>query len=189
MGMVLVLLSCKKEVVYRNGAPGELPAETQTGAGTFGCLVNGKVWKPAGGGIGVGTSNLDLSYDPTFNGGTMSIKAYRYRDSSNINILENVSIAISQLSKVGVYSMDNAAQNAVGEYAYSGKNKTTNEIISFCQFNPYSDKRTGSLTITKIDLTKGFISGRFEFTLTKTNPDSDCISIIKVTDGRFDLKM
>lgn len=189
MGMVLVLLSCRKEFVYRNGSPGELPAETQTGANTFGCLVNGKVWKPDGGGIGVGTSNLDLSYDPTFNGGTMSIKAKQYRDSSNINILESVSIAMSQLSREGVYSMDNAAQNALGEYAYSGKNKTTNEILSFCQFNPYEDQRTGSLTITKIDLNKGFISGRFEFTLTKTNPVTGCLSTVKVTDGRFDLKI
>jgi|GEM_PF-4482748 len=44
----------------------ELPPITQTGANTFGFLLNGQVWLPKG---SDGTPNLTSSYDPTFMGG------------------------------------------------------------------------------------------------------------------------
>ena len=42
--LVMTLINCNKD-------KNSLPPETQTGANTFGCLLNGQVFKPKGGGI------------------------------------------------------------------------------------------------------------------------------------------
>ena len=52
-----------------------LPPATQTGANTFGCLVNGQVWTPKGNN---GSSNYSVSYDPTYRKGTLNVGTYRY---------------------------------------------------------------------------------------------------------------
>ncbi|MBO0356923.1 hypothetical protein J0X19_03110 [Hymenobacter sp. BT186] len=44
--------------------------------------------------------------------------------------------------------------------------------------------RRGTLTITRLDLTAGIISGTFDFTLYKPGCNS-----IRVTDGRFDYQL
>lgn len=67
-----LLLGCKKT----SPAPADqLPPATQTGANTFGCLLNGQVWTPQGYN---GTSNYSVSYDPNYRKGTLSISTYRY---------------------------------------------------------------------------------------------------------------
>jgi hypothetical protein len=43
---LLIVSGCRK---HKTGNPiDQLPPETQTGANTFGCLVNGQVFKPGG---------------------------------------------------------------------------------------------------------------------------------------------
>jgi hypothetical protein len=44
--------------------------------------------------------------------------------------------------------------------------------------------RKGTLTIIRLDLTKGIIAGTFEFTLAKPGCDT-----IRVTNGRFNKKL
>lgn len=46
----------------------KLPPITQTGANTFGCLVNGRTWIPKG---FDGKPNFFVIVDPTFNGGIL----------------------------------------------------------------------------------------------------------------------
>ncbi|UOQ73225.1 hypothetical protein [Hymenobacter cellulosilyticus] len=50
--------------------------------------------------------------------------------------------------------------------------------------NQLPDYRRGSLTITRLDLTAGIISGTFSFTLYKPGCDT-----IRVTNGRFDKQL
>lgn len=52
----------------------QLPPVTQTGAGTFGCLLNGQAFLPSG---NVGTPNFLVTYDPTYHGGILVITVYR----------------------------------------------------------------------------------------------------------------
>ena len=45
LSIALLLMQCKKD----EPSPEEqLPAATQTGANTFGCLINGQTWEPNG---------------------------------------------------------------------------------------------------------------------------------------------
>ena len=60
---LLCAASCKKE----NKNEDQLPPATQTGANTFGCLVNGKVWIPKGF-SGTGTPNPKKIFDFDSNG-------------------------------------------------------------------------------------------------------------------------
>ena len=57
----------------------QLPPATQTGANTFGCLVNGQPWLPQGYND---TSNYSISYDSGLNGGVFDLAVYRYDPGS-----------------------------------------------------------------------------------------------------------
>ena len=56
-----IFASCKKE------HEDTLPPATQTGAGTFGCKINGKIFIPKGSN-GNGTPNPKVQYDLDLNG-------------------------------------------------------------------------------------------------------------------------
>jgi hypothetical protein len=144
-----------------------LPPATQTGANTFGCYVNGKLWVPKGYN---GTSNLDLSYDPTFKGGTFNLSTYRIVSDNKQDIL------------IGAYSLA-----SVGNYNFNAKGSPIALFYdrkTLCSYDNPQDYLKGSLIITKLDISLGIASGTFEFTLAKSGCDT-----VKVTQGRFDMKM
>ncbi|GAB2858733.1 Riean_0653 family protein [Hymenobacter ruber] len=71
LAALLGLSQCKKK---DPDPASQLPPATQTGANTFGCLVNGQAYTPKGNN---GMSNLYVSYDSTFRGGALGIETYR----------------------------------------------------------------------------------------------------------------
>lgn len=147
----------------------ELPPITQTGANTFGCLVNGDVWLPKG---NDGTANLDLSYDPTFNYGTFDLRTYRYVSE---NQFQYIIIFSDSLSTTGTYPLEGLTHQVVtfsdGNLCYY----STNEIETVCN---------GTMSIGKFDLLNGIISGEFEFSIVT----QDCDTVF-VTAGRFDMRI
>ena len=149
----------------------QLPPATQTGANTFGCLVNGQAWTPRG---NDGFSNYSVSYDPTFRQGALSVAAYRLSGSGIDQ--QTVGFSSDSVRSTGVYTLKKGGKHQAGVV-----DRTTK-----CQY--YSlDKDTygrGSFTITRLDLQVGIISGTFAFTLYKPGCDS-----IRVTNGRFDRKL
>jgi len=153
-------------------APKEvLPAATQTGANTFGCLVNGKVWLPKG---NDGTSNLNLSYDPPYMGGVFNLQTYRYYGVGS-NDRQNITIYLDSLSKVGQYNFYFSHNRAA---IFSDWNKCSYPNDSSVIY------KAGRINVTKLDLQGAILSGTFDFTLAKSNCDT-----IKVTEGRFDIKL
>ena len=58
----------------------QLPPETQTGANTFGCLVDGKVFKPGGAQLSGGSLQCNYQF---VNGGYYFVLIGRYRNNSN----------------------------------------------------------------------------------------------------------
>jgi hypothetical protein len=161
-----VLLSgcCKKDTPQPLD---QLPAATQEGKNTFGCLLNGQAWTPKGYN---GTSNYSVSYDPTFNGGSFDIAVYRL-DKDNTQYLYIYSDGI----------------NAIGTYSLTDPHKGASTFINDnqCTYDRSNNiYRKGNLTITQLNLNKGIISGNFEFTLAKPGCDT-----IRVTNGRFDKKL
>ena len=165
---LLGLSQCKRD----NPDPvDQLPPATQTGAGTFGCLVNGQVWMPQGNN---GSSNYTVSYDPGYRKGTLNVGTYRYI-GQGANDYQVVGFYADSIPSSGTYSL--AIPNHQ-EGIFIDRTKT-------CQFpgnDPYF--RRGFLTITHLDRQAGIISGTFDFTLAKPGCDT-----VRVTQGRFDKKL
>jgi hypothetical protein len=170
--LALIILCAYSGCSVLSPTPKEtLPPATQTGANTFGFLLNGQVWLPKGYN---GTSNLDLSYDPAFMGGTFNLSAYRYYGNSSKDE-QYVTIYLDSLSKEGTYNLYESPNK--GTY-FSDHNKCTYFSDTTVNY------KKGNIIITKLDLQKGIVSGTFQFTLFKSGCDS-----IKITQGRFDKKI
>ncbi|MGI4872708.1 MAG: hypothetical protein ACRYFX_16225 [Janthinobacterium lividum] len=170
---LLVLPLCALLGCNRDGlSPTEqLPPATQTGANTLGCLLNGQPWTPQG---SDGTSNYNVAYDPGFHGGNLDVKTYRLDGKGEFNYLIFGGDSISRVGMCSltkrprtVYFIDNTKPAAC--QAFDG------------QSSPYC---RGQLTITRLDLAAGIVSGTFWFTLYKPGCDS-----VRITNGRFDRKL
>jgi hypothetical protein len=149
----------------------QLPPATQTGANTFGCLVNGQPWTPKGYN---GTGNYSVAYDPTYRNGTLSVGTYRYIGSGDDDY-QTVGFFSDSLRGIGNFPL-----TIIGHQEGIFVDHTTN-----CEFSSNgSHYRRGTLTITRLDLQAGIISGTFAFTLYKPGCDS-----VRVTQGRFDKRL
>ena len=150
----------------------QLPPATQTGANTFGCLVNGQVWTPRGNN---GTSNYSIAYDSGLNGGVFDLAVYRYGTGSSKQ--QNIVFYANQAGQAKSYSFRSPQRTRA----------SFNDGETGCYWSSRDSATTyrrGTLTITRLDLSTGIISGTFAFTLYKPGCDT-----IKVTQGRFDRKL
>ncbi len=152
----------------------QLPPATQTGANTFGCLVNGKPWTPQGYN---GSSNYSIDYDSGLNGGIFDLRTYRYPEPGNSNSQQYIILYANQVSKPGTYYFRNTKQTRA----------SLQDRLSSCYWSSRDSATTyrrGALTITRLDLQAGIISGTFDFTLYQPGCDT-----IRVTQGRFDKQL
>jgi hypothetical protein len=151
----------------------QLPPETQTGANTFGCLLNGKVWLPEGFRGPLVSPNFEVVYDPTYKEGWLSVNAFQYLDNETIGI----GISGASIAQIGTYPLNKPVVEPARAAGYSS---------NACEYlgNLQGVYCNGSLTITRLDMQQGIVSGRFEFVLAKQGCDT-----IKVTQGRFDKKL
>ena len=169
LATLLGLSQCKKK---SNPTPGnQLPPTTQTGANTFGCLLNGQAWTPQG---NDGFSNYSVSYDPTYHLGTLSVAAYRL--SGNGANQQTIGFSSDSIRVNGVYFIKKGGRHQAG---------VVNRATS-CQY--YSQDAgvycKGYFTITRLDLSAGIVSGTFAFTLYKPGCDT-----VRITQGRFDKRL
>lgn len=175
---VLFSFQCRKKYIPRPAPkPPEteqLPPATQEGKNTCGFLVNGKVWLPKGR-VGNGEPNLKWWYDPGYRNGTFNINGFRYDDKEG-SMFTGFSIGVSNVKGIGTYKLnyDQAAKAMFSDY---NKNCIYYSEDTIANHNSY-------LNITTFDLQKGIIAGTFQYTLYKPGCDT-----IKVTNGRFDIKL
>jgi hypothetical protein len=178
--LFFTLTGCKKK--YQSNP--SLPPATQTGADTFGCLIDGKVLIPQDDHSAfcfTCSSPLYVFYSPymnnsAYNQENLTIGAsdenpdgpWRsvYLRVKNTAFIESQTIALKADT---VKKGGSASYNSDILGNYSLVDYKTTQIIS------------GELTITKIDLINKFISGTFKFDAINSNKD-----IVHVTDGRFD---
>lgn len=149
----------------------QLPPATQTGANTFGCLVNGQVWTPKGNN---GTSNYSVNYDPTFRNGILNVSAYRY-NSNDANDVQYIVLYSDSLKTPGGYTMKSSGHQEGLFHDFKTGCDYSGHGRNYCR---------GTLTITRLDAQAGIVSGTFAFTLYKAGCDS-----LRVTQGRFDKKL
>ena len=152
-----------------------LPPATQTGANIFGCLVNGQPYTPSGYN---GVSNYAVLYDPGFQGGNLQIMTYRYPEPK-VSKTQEISLGGININKASVYQIGALYGTGVG-FIDDFRASPCNEYRS----DRPSAFSKGAITITRLDLQAGVISGTFAFTLAQPGCDT-----IKVTQGRFDKKL
>jgi hypothetical protein len=162
-----MMCECDDKTTYEP----QLPPETTTGANTFGCLVNGKVWLNGG----VGFPNYSLAISQLSENWLIIIAKNNYGDTISgfgINIKINPIIEKK-------YSLDTA-----NCFIYFSKisNNNGGTCIWSKEESSFIDA-IGFIELTRFDLSNGIVSGRFEVTLYRTECDS-----IVITQGRFDLK-
>ena len=162
-----------------------LPPETQVGANTFGCLLNGKKWIPTQDGHLNYFRTLSIWYDPTYAGGSFSIKA---NINHGITTDEFIGLSVDSitLNPQKIYLIGNKRINAGIGYINYAKDTSLNQSCDF-DYGYRTDKKyliTGIINLKKLDTKIGIASGTFEFTAYVEGCDT-----LKVTDGRFDIKL
>ena len=155
----------------------QLPPITQTGANTFGCVINGEVLIPKDG-IGVPLlRGLEVGIEPNNN---FYISSTNLMDTNGLYIY----IYINNLTSSGIYNIELSEGLSINHF-------TPNYPHVFCSGNNnsqrsvyHSNTNSGTITITRFDPTNHIVSGTFELTaFNKNNPNET----IEITEGRFDV--
>ncbi len=185
--VLLILLSgcksCKKELTTAD-LIAQLPPETQTGANTFGCLIDGVSFVPTG------TGSFTYPDYPVI-GGYRGALPPVYYNRTNVYISArqpylSIDLYIRNVDKIGIYQLNfdtNAFPNAFypqnyGNYTYATATTREQECIT------KSSTYTGKVEITRADTVNRIVSGKFSFKAINTATGK----IVDITDGRFDIK-
>jgi hypothetical protein len=168
---LLLSFSCEKNNIFNPKPPDELPPATMTGANTFGCLVNGEVWRPYIEGANIWESALNVKHDrgwvdcdQLFIGATRQLFG---DDSLYQTIIINV-----WCPELG----ENKITPAKGAFHDFYINSPCSYRYRVDTLSPYI------INITKLDTANNIASGTFEFTAI----NNECPDTIRITQGRFD---
>ncbi len=181
MKPVIVLLfiiasvtACKKHTVTPVNQLSLLPPATQTGARTFGCLINGQAFVPGNQSILEGP-DLQCDYEYVGGGYYFEVKcSNRYSDGSYKLLgveTDSLTISTGQYLKLTGSPTAGFAGGAYDIFSSSGN-------FYYSTFPTL----TGLLTITKLDSIKQIVSGTFYFNVLNNVGDT-----VKITNGRFDM--
>ena len=160
------MISCIKDKSSPPSSKPILPAETQVGKNTLGCLLNGEVWLPYVPPNFSGVYAISVDYD----NGYFYIKGTR----SNNNFSDAILISKNKIYSTGNFVLSEPEKGNYARYLNLSKN---------CDESTDSNN-LGQLTISRFDTINGIFSGKFNFTV----QSKEC-GILKITEGRFDLKL
>ena len=154
---IINVSSCRKE------PPNEMPPETQTGANTLGCLIDGELF--------VGGCCAPWMH-PIF-----SVGYYTISDKLRIGAYGKMNDQASG----GIYiEIDTPRENVLQKFSIASYNPSTGRCIRYEAFND------GICTITKFDTIRKIVSGQFQFIGYCGGIDST--DTRQITQGRFDFK-
>jgi hypothetical protein len=169
LSILFIFVSCDKEDDKPKTELEKLPPATQTGAQTFGCLIDGKAFVPPK----FGSNAPNAFYQ--FVDGAYTLSIYGSTDGgSNLKSINIGCIDMPLIQESSYLLKEELSNNYFGEYnigggiTFSGASTTINP---------------GTLTITRFDPTNFIISGTFEFSVLDDNNAE-----IKITNGRFDMQ-
>jgi len=163
---------CKKHTL---NPVDQLPPETQTGANTFGCLINGEAFLPEGPSLApilqCAYQYLNTNYDRGY--------FFQLSASHKNNTTDVLSVGIftdSLIISTGNFLLENNQKGS----AYGLYTRYTGTV----HVKYYTSKDLpGELTITKFDEINQIVSGTFWFNLITSSGDT-----LKITNGRFDMQ-
>jgi hypothetical protein len=169
--LIAVMATCKKTDSL-DAELAKLPPITQTGANTFGCLVNGKAVLP-----NCNLPNcpppLEGFYDPSPNGQFGIACTY---ESGDKVILVGLDSVISYKK----YIISDTLNKNVRVAFYDYKNSFLCERIGSRQEFKFIN---GEINLNRVDIPNGIFSGTFNFIISTSN-----CGTISITNGRFDYK-
>lgn len=162
---LICIFGCDKDDKPANPID-QLPPATQTGANTFGCLLDGQAFIPGG-----GTNPLDCIYQFVDGGYYFGLQGNK-RDDNNDRITIALGTNNRQLQQGYNYELlENMSGNAFGIYSLSPFSSYTSAV------------QTGELNITKLDPDNQIVCGTFWFDV------KDHKGIIhQIREGRFDMQ-
>jgi Family of unknown function (DUF6252) len=162
-----LLSSCDRDGQIFAGKD-QLPPETQTGANTVGCLVNGKVFLPKKEGISPEVNCFYQLVDGEYYF-SISFSDRTGANNTTVNVFTK-KISLKVGSNYVLNKPDNTILGSGGEYRES-------------QLNQYNTNKatTGELKITKLDPTNSIISGTFWFDAVNSAGE-----VVQIREGRFD---
>lgn len=166
---------CKKT---KTNPIGELPPETQTGANTFGCLVDGKAFTPGGSSLSGPNKGAVYQYliPGTPNGYTFAVSGTDKRNPENISIVgfgfDSVRITTGNyVFKTRKNGQGGAGYRKIEANYPNGNLFNTNETVS------------GELLIKKFDTIHQIVSGTFWFNAINSSNEK-----VEIREGRFDMR-
>ena len=183
---ILSLVSCSSDDATPKDPFAQLPPETQTGANTFGCIINNQVFYPRD-----GTGTLLNSGGKGFKfwvapGGTKEFNEIEIRNLQDAKPASSMIIHLQDLHQIGVgeyvwkesnfqSSIDGLMQN----YVYA---KIYDESVNGWRYYG-SYENSGKVTITKYTNNNTIFSGNFSGKLRLYNG----VEEIDILNGRFDI--
>ena len=173
------ITQCGKTTVDPNG----LPPATQTGTGTFACLINGAVWQYKNADNFYTSPKTRWEFDPNYLGGYLYIGGIRYVDGTNSTDLLSLvsdSLILKKEKIINKPNLEFGVRFIRNEYNVNECKDYSTAPINDSSKNFFS---SGKLTLTKLDQNARIISGIFYCKIYQTGCDS-----LKITEGRFDLK-
>ena len=168
--LILTLSCCNKDDNPFSGKD-QLPAETQTGANTVGCLVNGDVFLPHAEGINPEVNCFYQFIDNEF------FFSMNFADLRGTGFKE-VFIQTGRINlEAGQTYILNKNPTDNGDYSGGGGGYSTSLSNSYYT----TSIKTGELKITRVDLSNSIISGTFWFDAVNTAGET-----VQIRSGRFD---
>jgi hypothetical protein len=171
--IVLTASNCRKN--KPDNPVDQLPPETQTGANTFGCLVNGQVFKPGGAQLSGGSLSCNYQY---LNGG------YFFR-------LVGVNDNATDRKSIGIFT--DSLKITEGTILILEKPFTKSKaygLYSFSKTQPFlredyetSEIYKGEIKIKKLDPVNQIVSGTFWFDAVNAAGQK-----VEIREGRFDVR-
>lgn len=162
----LTLSCCDKDDDKPIAEIDKLPPATQTGANTFGCLLDGEIFKP-----GIYHNSYQCFYQYV-NGKYYFWVSGNMKDKNQNSIEVGVGtekLSISEGQILNLY--ERVDGNSFGIYLFN------------IDFNNTSTVNTGELKITKLDMKNNIVAGTFWFDV-KDNKGV----IHQIREGRFDMQ-
>ena len=176
----------------------KLPAATQTGANTAGCIVDGLTWVPRQNGFVVGgNSSPIIVHWGKVRGGRHPLSLVLIKnidDVTHVHGETHLSLYLPDITWPGTFALDQPGNPSVvnGPTAYG--------VFSFNKPSPDQVLLTGPgapgrLVVTRLDTLARIVSGTFEFTpvegsggLTGNGTPIPGGKTARITEGRFDCK-
>lgn len=155
----------------------QLPPYTETGANTFGCLIDGEVFVPKKNPFSLGTA-LQCQYQYVNSKYIFSLSGADFvTDTGNASVSFIGSHENDFLKEKDNYAMSNTDLNS---FLGKASEKRGNATVRFYT----NDTVNGSINVKYLNKEKQIVSGTFWFDAIDTTTGK----IIHVTDGRFDVR-